>query len=176
MFTKICPSHFSYDTSSRRKQPDRSKRSHHRRSPTSSRHGHRQRHREDREERSQSTSRRRHRDRVAKDRSPVKVKTNQYFLYNFSLVYSIFFFLKNIKSREKKKLKLTTFKKNIVHPNWTNYSEIFHFLTSRMNFRENFTVLFINCNCESWACSRYYCCQIFFFLKKHLVFEWIIHA
>lgn len=102
LFTKIFWSHYSYDTSSRRKQPDRSKRSHHRRSPTSSRHGHRQRHREDKEERSQSTSRRRHRDRVAKDRSPVKVKTNQYFLYNFSLVYSIFFFWKT-KKRERKK-------------------------------------------------------------------------
>lgn len=73
----------SYDTSSRRKQSDRSKRSHHRRSPTSSRHGHRQRHnrdnREDRDDRSHSTSRRRHRDRVVKDRSPVKVKTIRFY-------------------------------------------------------------------------------------------------
>lgn len=66
----------SYDTTAqRRKQPERSKRSHHRRSPTSSRRGHRLRHREDR---SHSNSRRRHRERerAAKERqdrtSPLK--------------------------------------------------------------------------------------------------------
>lgn len=68
----------SYDTTSRRKQPDRSKRSNYRRSPTSSRHPNRQRYREERDERSQSTTRRRHRDRVVKDRTPVKVKPIQY--------------------------------------------------------------------------------------------------
>lgn len=72
----------SYDISSRRKPSDRSKRSHHRRSPTSSRHGHR-RHREDREDQTHSTSRRRNRDRVIKDRSPVKVKSSQYLTYIF---------------------------------------------------------------------------------------------
>lgn len=101
---------YSYnDTSSRRKQPDRSKRSHHRRSPTSSRHGHRQRHRDeraDRDERSHSTSRRRHRDRVVKDRSPVKVKTI-WFLFAFqhtfgfvNFVYSIFGWTKEKKKNE----------------------------------------------------------------------------
>lgn len=98
-----CQLFCSYDTTSRRKQSDRSKRSHHRRSPTSSRHGHRQRHREEREDRSQSTSRRRHRDRVAKDRSPVKVKTIQYFLYNFSLSCIQFSFVCLVKFRNEEK-------------------------------------------------------------------------
>ncbi|XP_031639738.1 dual specificity protein kinase CLK2-like [Contarinia nasturtii] len=67
----------SFEISTRRKQSDRTKRSHHRRSPTSTRHGYRQRHRENREERTHSTTRRKYRDRTIKDRSPVKVKTNQ---------------------------------------------------------------------------------------------------
>lgn len=81
----------SYETSSRRKQPDRSKRSHLRRSPTSSRHGHRQRHRD---ERSHSTSRRRHRERPAKDRTtPVKVKPTQYSVLRCSVwVFLISYF------------------------------------------------------------------------------------
>lgn len=80
----------SYETSSRRKQPDRSKRSHLRRSPTSSRHGHRQRHRD---ERSHSTSRRRHRERPAKDRTtPVKVKPIQYFFYSIVFAKDLFLF------------------------------------------------------------------------------------
>uniref|UniRef100_A0A0K8TRV9 dual-specificity kinase n=1 Tax=Tabanus bromius TaxID=304241 RepID=A0A0K8TRV9_TABBR len=55
----------SYDRASRRKT-ERSKRSHHRRSPTSGRRGHRHRHRD---ERSHSNSRRRHRERErAKER------------------------------------------------------------------------------------------------------------
>lgn len=77
-FFKTIEYYQSYETSSRRKQADRTKRSHHRRSPTSSRHGHRQRHRDEREERSNSTSRRRHRDRGVKDRSPIKVKKYQF--------------------------------------------------------------------------------------------------
>lgn len=84
----------SYETSSRRKQPDRSKRSHHRRSPTSSRHGHRQRHRD---ERSHSTSRRRPRERPAKDRTtPVKVKPFQLYLLlslnSECILFFVFFF------------------------------------------------------------------------------------
>lgn len=91
MLTNIFYFH-SYETSSRRKQSDRSKRSHHRRSPTSSRHGHRQRHRDDREDRSHSVSRRRHRERGAKDRSPAKVKIhlfNPFIKICSHLIYAV---------------------------------------------------------------------------------------
>lgn len=88
-------SFFSYDGSVRRKR-ERSKRSHHRKSPDSSaRRAHRIRHREDR---SHSNSRRRHKERERakerEDRTPVKVKTF-HFIYRkqekncFFLIVSI---------------------------------------------------------------------------------------
>lgn len=97
----------SYDTLTHKKKTERSKRSHHRRSPTSSRRGHR-RHRE---ERSQSTSRRRHRERAAKvdTTTQVKVKTKQlifHFSLSFSSMFSEFFVSFDDSINEKRKPKI----------------------------------------------------------------------
>lgn len=114
----------SYDTSSHRKKSDRSKRSHHRRSPESSRRGHRQqRHRDDR---SQSTSRRRHRERAAakerQDRTtPVKVKTNQFFMQRFFFRLVLFVCLPSKKKRlhaESVHQKKITHKRNNNQSKW----------------------------------------------------------
>lgn len=167
----------SYDTSSRRKPADRSKRSHHRRSPTSSRHGHRQRHREERDDRSQSVgSRRRHRDRVVKDRSPVKVKPNQYFPISHLLHWSVLSCVQFLWWFWRTTIEHIQIFKNTLHfilyilltqTNWTNYRQIFFFIIKSNELfekaKKNFNffsflrpkrnpALFINAIVRNWVC------------------------